>query len=426
MKVLYLFFCLFFLTIPSYATFVAVLETAADGRAKESVPFTDRQYLTNVLRGQAVRALPANQNWTIMTRENIMQMLPPGKSIEDCEGSCLVETGKNIAADFVCQARVGALGNWLTLSVELYETAGNKLVASFNGRGMDVEALLDLVKQRAPEFFSTIKNPGNFAVAEKKDVVRANEDSAPIPSAKENAIGNEGDDAGVNASVDANASVDKNASKVHTHRGFYFSSSLTFGYTYLRRSGSSKSIYGVESLEYKFEGISLPYAEIRFGGSIANTLSIYGMLGVGFGLGDFDYEDSQPYNSSSYDVKLSSDATLFRFVMGFGFEYYPVKDKESVLYGLFLGVSLGLSFDEAFFDSDGRSSYRSDHQEGFLNYFARFEAGKDWWISDRWSAGFALNYAIGSADDLDSENVGTDIKKSYASHVIGLTFRINH
>ena len=62
----------------SFATYVAVLETGADGSAKESVSLSDRQYLTNVLREQAVKELPAVQNYTIMTRENIQQMLPPG------------------------------------------------------------------------------------------------------------------------------------------------------------------------------------------------------------------------------------------------------------------------------------------------------------------------------------------------------------
>lgn len=125
------------------ATYVAVLETGVDGAAKENVSLSDRQYLTNVLREQAVKELPAVQNYTIMTRENIQQMLPPGKAIEDCEGSCLVETGKNIAADYICQAGVGSFGSSLTLSAELYETAGNKLIASFNGRGQNVEELLD-------------------------------------------------------------------------------------------------------------------------------------------------------------------------------------------------------------------------------------------------------------------------------------------
>ena len=117
----------------------------------------DRQYLTNVLREQAVKELPALQNYTIMTRENIQQMLPPSKAIEDCEGSCLVETGKNIAADYICQARVGRFGNSLTLSAELYETAGNKLIASFNGRGSDVNELLAVIEAKSPEFFHSVK-----------------------------------------------------------------------------------------------------------------------------------------------------------------------------------------------------------------------------------------------------------------------------
>lgn len=164
MKPLFLFFSILcLLATSSFATYVAVLETGADASAKDNVSLSDRQYLTNVLREQAVLELPAVQNYTIMTRENIQQMLPPGKAIEDCEGSCLVETGKNIAADYICQARVGRFGNSLTLSAELYETAGNKLIASFNGRGENVEQLLDLIKQKSPDFFRKIKGSGGFA-----------------------------------------------------------------------------------------------------------------------------------------------------------------------------------------------------------------------------------------------------------------------
>ena len=164
MKPLFLFFSILcLLATSSFATYVAVLETGADGSAKDNVSLSDRQYLTNVLREQAVKELPAVQNYTIMTRENIQQMLPPGKAIEDCEGSCLVETGKNIAADYICQARVGMFGSSLTLSAELYETAGNKLIASFNGRGANVEELLDLIKQKSPDFFRQVKGSGGFA-----------------------------------------------------------------------------------------------------------------------------------------------------------------------------------------------------------------------------------------------------------------------
>ena len=138
MKRLFFAFSVLLLTVNAFATFVAVLETGADGIAKDSVPLLDRQYLTNVLREQAVKELP-------------------GKAIEDCEGSCLVETGKNIAADYICQARVGRFGTSLTLSAELYETAGNKLIASFNGRGQNVEELLVLIENKSHEFFNAIR-----------------------------------------------------------------------------------------------------------------------------------------------------------------------------------------------------------------------------------------------------------------------------
>ncbi len=142
----------------AFAAHVAVLETGVDPAVKKKVKLSDRQYLTNVLREEAVKQLPAEEGYTIMTRENISAMLPPGKAIEDCEGTCLAETGRNISADFVCQARVSSFGSKLALSAEIYETAGNKLVASFNGNGKNVETLLKVIKENAPEFFGKVKS----------------------------------------------------------------------------------------------------------------------------------------------------------------------------------------------------------------------------------------------------------------------------
>jgi hypothetical protein len=156
-RFLMIFVCMVFCATSAFATHVAVLETGADGAAKDKVPLSDRQYLTNVLREEAVKQLPATENYTIMTRENIQQMLPPGKAIEECEGSCLVETGKNISADYICQARVGSFDGDLTLSAELYETAGNKLIASFNGHGTNLKELVTLIELKSPDFFKVIK-----------------------------------------------------------------------------------------------------------------------------------------------------------------------------------------------------------------------------------------------------------------------------
>ena len=149
-KVFLIALSLLLLPVLSIAKHMAVLETISQ---KDLLTLQEKQYLTDVLRSQAVRVLPAEQNWTIMTRENINVMLPPGKSIEDCEGTCLAETGRNIAADFVAQARISKFGSSYAISVELYETSGNKLVASINGRGETIEDLEKILKEQAAGFF---------------------------------------------------------------------------------------------------------------------------------------------------------------------------------------------------------------------------------------------------------------------------------
>ena len=141
------------LALPAFATHVAVLETTSP---KDVLTLEEKQYLTDVLRSEAVKALPAEQNYTIMTRENISVMLPPGKAVEDCEGSCLVETGKNIAADFVAQGHVGRFANNLTITVELYETASNKLMGSFSTKAPDIESLEVEIRQKSNGLFAMI------------------------------------------------------------------------------------------------------------------------------------------------------------------------------------------------------------------------------------------------------------------------------
>ena len=134
---------------PSRPIFVAVLESISGGVLK----YHEAQFITNVLREEAVRALYSKLNATIMTRENIIEMLPPDKSLEECEGSCIVETGKNISADYVSQAKIGTFGRSLTISVELYRTSNNKLIASFNSKARDIDALEENIRKKAADMF---------------------------------------------------------------------------------------------------------------------------------------------------------------------------------------------------------------------------------------------------------------------------------
>ena len=140
--------------VPGFAaTYVAVVETVAENGA---IGHSERLFLTDKLRERAKMVLPAYMVFFIMTRENIQQMLPPGKKIEDCEGECLVKTGKNINAHYIAQARVGKFGSQLTLTVEMYETMGNNLVGSFTARKPSADGLLDEIERQADGLFAMI------------------------------------------------------------------------------------------------------------------------------------------------------------------------------------------------------------------------------------------------------------------------------
>lgn len=166
------FFLLVLFTVANcYAAHVAVLETIqTDG----NLDIRECQFLTDKLRQMAVMTLPNSDGWTIMTRENIRMMLPPGKSLEECEGICLVETGKNIAADYVVQGRVSHFDTLHTITVELYETATGKLTSSIAVKSETAVGLLDEIEAHGKSLFLAIKN------APKKNVENA-------PSSSENA-----------------------------------------------------------------------------------------------------------------------------------------------------------------------------------------------------------------------------------------------
>ena len=149
-----IFLAILFALLKAFAAYVAVLETIGDPNTLDR---NERLVLTDKLRQIAVTTLPNYMGYTIMTRENINVMLPPGKAVEDCEGSCLVETGKNISADYVAQARTGKFGSALTVTVELYETASGKLMASYVGQGTDAMELLSEIENKSPSLFSVIK-----------------------------------------------------------------------------------------------------------------------------------------------------------------------------------------------------------------------------------------------------------------------------
>lgn len=195
----------------------------------------------------------------------------------------------------------------------------------------------------------------------------------------------------------------------YVYRGLYFSAEVAFGYTSLNYSVNNRSGKSVQ----KFSGLSFPYAEIRFGHYFANIVSVYGALGIRIGTGKYE----GPYPKRDED---KIDVVSFRGLLGLGAELYPFQEKESALYGLYLGLCIGAAVERVQEDNDLGYAYRSAKTdlEIFDNTFARIEIGYDFWFGQRWRVGTAFSYSFGKYDSDDDDDIVT------TSHNFSLAIRI--
>lgn len=105
------------------------------------------RYIADQVRAGLLQ-LPPSQ-FIILTRENILAMLPPGRRLADCEGDCEVETGRNIGADLIVTGEVLAFGAGLRVALRAHAVDSGKLVATIAASGATVEALERPVLQAA-------------------------------------------------------------------------------------------------------------------------------------------------------------------------------------------------------------------------------------------------------------------------------------
>ena len=200
----------------------------------------------------------------------------------------------------------------------------------------------------------------------------------------------------------------------HAHRGFYFSTGFSFGHTSLSNTENERHN---EKTIRTFDGRSLPYIETRAGHYFANTISVYGALGIGIGYGSFG-------STSNGKEETNIEAVSMRGLIGLGTEIYPFQDKGSNLYGLYFGLCVGGSVQKV------QERENNDHTIGYTYYFkktdidsfdntfARIEVGYDYWFSERWKTGIAFSYTFGKYDSDDDDNLIT------TSHNFDFTIRI--
>ena len=132
---------------------VAVLEIIPNNENVE-LQLSEYRHLTDELRTRARETLPRT-SYSILTRDNIISLLPPDEEARDCLAeACAVEIGRAIGAEYITQGFIGKFGEMLTLTVELYESMSGNLLGSFVTESQDIMGLLATIRQKAPELFS--------------------------------------------------------------------------------------------------------------------------------------------------------------------------------------------------------------------------------------------------------------------------------
>jgi TolB-like protein len=123
-------------------------------------------YLTDAVRLQAQKSLPADQ-FQLMTRENILEYLPPGTTLAQCEGNCEVETGRKVGADFVITGDIRKFGTQLKVGLRVHDTATGEMKAAEVGSGRTVDELEAPVKEAAAQLLDRLVG-GPRVVADAK------------------------------------------------------------------------------------------------------------------------------------------------------------------------------------------------------------------------------------------------------------------
>jgi hypothetical protein len=158
-KILLILLILGILVQTTSANILAVLEiTPSAADEQPALTIQEFRHLTDELRTQARNALP--QNYTILTRDNILQLLPPDEAEREClaEG-CAVDVGRAIGAEYVTQGTIGNFQGMLTLTVELYESMTGNMLGSFVTESENAKGLLGTIREKAPALFEKLSEP---------------------------------------------------------------------------------------------------------------------------------------------------------------------------------------------------------------------------------------------------------------------------
>ena len=145
---------------------VAILEFS--NRAK--IRAQEISYLTDLVRQNAA-VLPRGR-FTVITRENILAMLPPDVDLDRCIDECEIETGRKIGAHWVITGDVVRFGSSLRVTLKLHHSESGELRSSSIVKGRVVEALERPMRNATLKLLSELEPALNTQISAAQAMVR--------------------------------------------------------------------------------------------------------------------------------------------------------------------------------------------------------------------------------------------------------------
>ena len=110
-----------------------------ENKSHQIVSHEEASSLTSGIR-MIFSYLPKEQ-FSIITKENVEVMLPPDQTLEDCVGTCAVETGRILNAHWIVSGRVIKFGSGLKSTIKLHETESGRYVTGIQVKGASLDDL---------------------------------------------------------------------------------------------------------------------------------------------------------------------------------------------------------------------------------------------------------------------------------------------
>ena len=126
---------------------VAVL--SIKNKCKSEISHDEVNYVTDQIR-LIMNHLP-RKKFFVMTQDNLEVMLDPNEmSLEDCTGSCEVETGRLLQAHWVLTGEVISLNDIFNMTLKVYHTQSAQLIKGISFQAKSMHTLIRALYQNVP------------------------------------------------------------------------------------------------------------------------------------------------------------------------------------------------------------------------------------------------------------------------------------